>query len=105
MKIYLIVGTQGDYSDQSTWPVRAYTDKARAEAAVQDLAARSNKIFESRPQWAPGVRPAPEEYRSVMAAWKVLAASIWGDADPGHVWDYGWDLPYYEIREVELVDE
>ncbi len=40
MKIYIVMGCQGEYSDRSEWPVVAYRKKARAEAEVKRLEAR-----------------------------------------------------------------
>ncbi len=34
MTIYTVMGTTGEYSDRSEWPVVAYTDKSRAEEHV-----------------------------------------------------------------------
>ena len=37
MKIYLVTGSCGSYSDASEWPVKAYGDQARAEAFAESL--------------------------------------------------------------------
>lgn len=34
MKIYIVYGETGEYSDRRDWPVLAYTDEALAEAHV-----------------------------------------------------------------------
>ena len=34
MKVFVVMGTTGEYSDRNEWPVRAFLDEAEAQALV-----------------------------------------------------------------------
>ncbi len=34
MKIFILMGSQGEYSDRTEWPIRAYASKEKAEAEL-----------------------------------------------------------------------
>ena len=34
MKVYIVFGTSGEYSDRTTWPIASYTDRNLAEEHV-----------------------------------------------------------------------
>lgn len=44
-KIWVVMGTTGEYSDRNEWPVVAFTDKARAEARIVACTQEANKRF------------------------------------------------------------
>lgn len=44
MKIYIVMGTTGEYSDRSEWPVVAYQDEAMAQAHVLAATAEASRI-------------------------------------------------------------
>lgn len=35
--VYILIAGTGEYSDRTTWPVRVYTDKAKAEEMLKKL--------------------------------------------------------------------
>ena len=45
MKIYIVMGTTGEYSDRIEWPVVAYKDKKLAENHVHNATQTANIIF------------------------------------------------------------
>ena len=47
MKIYIVNGTTGEYSDRNDWVVCAYKDKALADAHVHDAMLRAKEIEKS----------------------------------------------------------
>lgn len=44
-KIWVVMGTTGEYSDRNDWPVVAFPDKARAEARIVACTQEANKRF------------------------------------------------------------
>jgi hypothetical protein len=47
MKIYIVNGATGEYSDQDDWVVCAYRDRALADAHVHDAMIRAKEIEKS----------------------------------------------------------
>jgi hypothetical protein len=46
--LYVVMGSEGEYSDRSTWPVRAFIDQAKATAHVVKATCRANEIAADR---------------------------------------------------------
>jgi len=46
MRIYVVMGTTGEYSDRTEWPVKAFTVKRKAERLIT-LATEDAKRLES----------------------------------------------------------
>lgn len=44
-KIWIVMGTTGEYSDRREWPVLAYLDRARAEERVRLASQRASEIL------------------------------------------------------------
>ena len=42
--LYVVMGTEGEYSDRTEWPVRAFVDPLRAADHVVKATARANEI-------------------------------------------------------------
>ncbi len=60
MTIWLVMGATGEYSDRNEWPVKAFTDKARAEALIEAASAQARAVEdarESRYHVAKGINP------------------------------------------------
>ena len=55
MKIYVVEGQTGEYSDHRDWPVRAFLSEKKAQKLVLDAQARANEIYvnnsNSSPSW------------------------------------------------------
>ncbi len=49
MKIYVVSGSTGEYSDRSEWPVKAFASKEKAEELVAAATARAKQIEATRP--------------------------------------------------------
>lgn len=47
-KIYVVMGTTGEYSDRTEWPVKAFLDEERAKALVLAATERSKELQASR---------------------------------------------------------
>jgi hypothetical protein len=45
MKIYIVEGTTGEYSDRMEWIVCAFTNEQKAKAHVEGAAKRAREIF------------------------------------------------------------
>lgn len=45
MKIYVVFGTSGEYSDRREWPVKAFKSKEQAEVLVINATQEANRIF------------------------------------------------------------
>jgi hypothetical protein len=86
--IYLLTGTQGEYSDRSDWNVRAFVRRERAEALKTTLEGLATEAYRLRSDC---VYTASEE---VLKKIKALdpGASEWGMID-------------YDIEEIELEGE
>lgn len=48
MKIYVVTGSTGEYSDRTEWPVRAFRTQAQAEELVERASARARELFQER---------------------------------------------------------
>lgn len=46
-KIYIVMGTTGEYSDRTEWPVKAFFNKQKAERLVRLASERAREIFSS----------------------------------------------------------
>ena len=65
MKVYVVMGTSGDYSDRREWVVCAYTDEALAKQHVELAQARSRETWaawEDAGGWGCDLDPADNEY-------------------------------------------
>jgi hypothetical protein len=93
MKVFVIEGTTGEYSDRSTWPVRAYMNEETAKAEVLGLDMRAREVeqgkFGDREDWRwDEIKGA--EVRKYMG-------------DPEFAMDYnGTHYSYYEVDVVDL---
>ena len=52
MKVWIVMGTTGEYSDRSEWPVCVYADEARAQARAEAATQRAAEIYEARPRYS-----------------------------------------------------
>ena len=52
MKIHVIMGSTGEYSDRREWPVRAVRDEERAKCIVELATQRATVINESKDRYA-----------------------------------------------------
>lgn len=43
-KIYVVMGTSGEYSDRDEWPVKAYIDEEKAKTHVVKASERAREI-------------------------------------------------------------
>ena len=82
MKIHVVMGTTGEYSDRIEWPVAAYADEAMARAHVVVASAEARKL-----------------YKASQGEGVELGTA----ADPNRVIDYTGAS--YDIIEVDLRDE
>jgi hypothetical protein len=57
MKIYIVRGQTGEYSDQQEWIVCAYTDEQTAETHVVEAQAEATNIFKEGDRWNPRKNP------------------------------------------------
>ena len=46
--VYLVMGTTGEYSDRTEWPVKAYLDKGKAEQHVEQASKKAAEIDVTR---------------------------------------------------------
>jgi hypothetical protein len=44
VKVYVVMGSTGEYSDRTEWPVKAFRDEARAKEFVIDCDREANRI-------------------------------------------------------------
>ena len=51
MKIYVVFGTTGEYSDRSEWPVKAFRMKRKAVALVTKATDRAKALEQSTPEY------------------------------------------------------
>jgi hypothetical protein len=86
--IYLLMGTEGEYSDRSDWNVRAFVRREGAETLKTTLEELATEAYRLR---SDGEYTASEE---VLMKIKTL--------DPGAS---EWGLIYYDIEEIELEGE
>jgi len=94
MKIYVVTGHTGEYSDRRSWMVRAFTDEQKAKDLVIMATRRGEEIFEifaaqgRKASWA-------EDYESPNSP-------LHNQYDPKCTIDYTG--VYYGMTEVELDD-
>jgi len=89
MRLHLVIGSTGEYSDRSEWPVRAFKSKAGAEDFIKTLEAEYRK-FEGENC---GYQRPDQEGKSLDDAMKKL--------DPKFEEDYTgtmWHLDFVEYE-------
>lgn len=89
MKIYIVNGTTGEYSDRSEWAVEAWTTKEAAEARVRDLGDKLQASGVATLGYGDQKRAAEEKFRTDP------------DGDPGFSCDYtgtSWFVTECELR-------
>ncbi len=93
-KIYVVMGSTGEYSDQTEWPVCAYMDEKKAEERVLEASAISRMIF----QW---------ECAECGNGWRDHYASFCKMPKPQNKYDPNFEMDYtgttYYLIEVNLV--
>jgi hypothetical protein len=81
-KIYVVIGTTGEYSDRTEWTVVAYTDEKLAQTHAQLAKARADEC---------------------ALTWDRFNTS----ANPTNMWDEGMAIDYtgtdYTVAEVPLL--
>ena len=65
MKIHVVMGTTGEYSDRIEWPVAAYADETMAIAHVVVASAEARKLYEARHGADTALRTAADPNRSI----------------------------------------
>jgi hypothetical protein len=92
LKIFVVFGTTGEYSDRTEWMVRAYADEAEAQRIVEEYTKQS-KACEARTK-------LPKDDPQYLNRYTWLGPK-WPHDDPTFSMDYtGTD---YFYGEVELV--
>jgi hypothetical protein len=46
-KVYIVMASQGEYSDRVEWPIAGYWDAARAEARVSEESTKQREEYEA----------------------------------------------------------
>lgn len=96
MKIYVVSGSTGEYSDHNEWMVRAYTDEATAQAIVVEYTAKAKEI-EVRAKLPKDNPQHLDRYKHDFG----VDGRKWPHPDPGFQMDYtGTDYAYCEIELV-----
>ena len=81
-KIFVVMGTTGEYSDRSEWPVRAFFTQQQARDWADAAKARMHELADGRQL----------EYSQRERLAKL------NQYDPGHMWDYtDTDWFVYEV--------
>jgi hypothetical protein len=84
MKIFVVMGTTGEYSDRSEWPVIGYFDEKKAQEHVENAAKVAKGIEATR------------------------TSPYWTDPDQSNQYDPHMRMDYtgtsYYLMEVDLVD-
>jgi hypothetical protein len=94
VKIYVVSGSTGEYSDRTDWMVRAYADEETAKAIVLEYTTKAKEI-EVRCR-LPKDDP---QYINKYQGWRPEFK--WPHPDPGFQMDYtGTDYFYGEIELV-----
>ena len=92
MKIYVVEGSCGEYSDHREWPVHAYANELLAQAKVQELTEWANEIrikFKDKSwDWSDYVNELSDEARNHLP-------------DPNFNWDYSGFNYYYYLIELD----
>jgi len=86
MIIYVVMGTTGEYSDKSDWPVIAYTDELKAQQHVINATRKANEWEAIRANDVQFTRPPKG----------------WSEYDPNMQMDCAGTFYYYIT--TELVD-
>lgn len=86
-KVYVVMGTSGEYSDRNEWPVIAYFDKEKAEQHIKNATQEANKIFQNKP----------------IIKNKYCPQKGVNKYDLEMTWDYGDGCSYF-MYEVELIE-
>jgi hypothetical protein len=89
--IYVVIGSTGEYSDRSEWPVRAYRNEAAAQAEVLRLGEAASAFYA---KWEPNGY-GPERHKAEDAHRATF--------DPSFRCDYT-GTSYY-LYSVELVED
>lgn len=89
MKIYLVCGTDGQYSDRSDWNVKAFAKKELADELVAKLTSVA--------------KPLEVGYLNFSGDARKKVEAELRELDPG-VGDLGWDEPAWSVEEIELVE-
>lgn len=94
-RIFVVMGTTGEYSDRTEWPVLAFTDKTAAEKLVVQASRRAAEIHN---QPSNGL-----SYRVDLAMAEARGERLepLNEFDPEMQMDYTGT--FYEILEVDLV--
>lgn len=90
MKIYIVRGYTGEYSDQSNWLVKAFNKEKSAKKLVDDLSKLCSLIFVEMKIL--GIHS--EEFDQYINSSGILKL------DPGFLMDYTGTL--YTVEEIEL---
>jgi len=113
MRVFIVFGQTGEYSDHSTWPVRGFLDKARAEAFEFDLTKAAKAFHDENQARRKAFRhecrdnaaselsgPGADRFYKELAAWRAPVEAELKKRDPDFSYDYtGTD--YYTV-EVEV---
>ena len=91
MKIYIVEGSTGEYSDHCEWIVCAFADKTKAEELVLKATERAKKIF-------------AEMESDLQSVWYGgdRSGKYVNEFDPGM--NMGYTGTYYTYYETELRD-
>jgi len=63
-KIYVVMGSTGEYSDNREWPVFAFEDEADARAYVELCTARANELKQWQEQNKTSYDYVPDEFKN-----------------------------------------
>lgn len=93
MKIYVVIGSTGEYSDRNEWLIKAFRDEEDAKFLVTNATNRANQIYTlaTEEDWAFHKVYEPDEN-----------PSYFNEYDPSMQMEYTKTIYYY--KEVELED-
>lgn len=122
MKIFLVIGSSGSYSDHAEWPVKAFMNEDRAKAFVESLPKVWEDLRAVRPgdheeaqrmleQWVASYKSRnPDESMSDFPDWLktpnleraalMRASNEMREHAPG----YNGDDTEWSVSEIELVE-
>lgn len=89
---WIVLGSSGQWSDWSQWPVAVYVDEQAAKDYVGSITAAIRQVMSEEPEAA---YDENDERTPVYEAWLARLAAINGQADQ-------YDQPHYTAREVPL---